>query len=274
LRRSEKGAYPYWLIVGISGNGADEIVTPLIKSGQFQPGREAAFLSYRDVTAGSERIMTADEQLRHEEKLRRDQEKEVWRGEDAKLAAEAALLEEARRDQIKAERELANVCILCGTPLGFLEKRADAKTHKNCTLFTEERSYVDNGDGTVTDKATGLMWTKKAVYGRMKWEKAVKYCNKFKFAGYSDWRLPAVGRHGGEAELDSLFRKEGIPFGEWEGTGGTPFIGVEPSGYWSSTTFAHDANFAWYVNMGNGGAYFYNKTYYGYVWPVRGGPSG
>ena len=273
MRRSEKGAYPYWLVIGIAMNGADEVVTPLIQSGQFQPGLEATFLHYRDVTAASELIMTADEQLRHDEKLRRDQEKEAWREEEAKLAAAAALAEEARREKVKAEREIANVCIMCGTPLGYAEKRVAAKTHKNCTIFTEERSYVDNGDGTVTDKATGLMWTKKAVYGRMKWEKAVKYCSKLKFAGYSDWRLPAVGRHGGEAELDSLFRKEGIPFGEWEGTGGTPFIGVEPSGYWSSTTFAHDANFAWYVNMSNGGAYFYNKSYYGYVWPVRGGSS-
>ena len=270
MRHSEKGAHPYWLVVGIFSNGVDEIISPLLESGQFQPGPAAEFLQYRDVTADSAPLMSAEERRRHDEKLKRDREKEIRREEEAKRSTEAELLEELRRNKIKAERECAKVCIMCGNPLGFSQKLFSKKTHKNCTLFTEERSYVDNGDGTVTDLATGLMWTKKAVYGRMKWSEAVQYCNKIKLAGYNDWRLPTIDRHGGKAELDTLFRKGGSPFGEWEGAGGTPFTGVQSGGYWSSTPFAHDADFAWYVDMGNGGAYFYNKTYYGYVWPVRG----
>lgn len=280
MRRSEKADYPYWLAVGIPSNEVDDIAMPLLEGGQLKFGRESEFVPYSDVAAGSELLMTVnpepvmtdEERARHEEKLKREREQDLWLAEEERRMAEAALAEEARRNQIKAEREREKVCIMCGTPLGALQKLFAAKAHKNCTLFTEERSYVDNGDGTVTDKATGLMWTKKAAYGRMKWGKAVKYCNKFKFAGYSDWRLPGVSRHGGRAELDTLFRKGGSPIGEWEGAGGTPFTGVQYGGYWAGSPFAHDEDFAWYVNMANGGAYFYNKNYYGYVWPVRGGP--
>jgi len=65
--------------------------------------------------------------------------------------------------------------------------------------------FVDNGDGTITDKNTGLMWLKydsgyadfsdeRTGYtktdGSMNWEEALDFCENLAFAGYSDWRLP------------------------------------------------------------------------------------
>lgn len=59
--------------------------------------------------------------------------------------------------------------------------------------------FVDNGDGTVTDKAAGLMWmqvdsgTLKAGQnrdGRMNWVQALEWANNLEYAGHSDWRLP------------------------------------------------------------------------------------
>jgi len=50
--------------------------------------------------------------------------------------------------------------------------------------------YVVNGDGTVTDKATGLMWQKADSGTTMNWEKALSYAENLKYAGHEDWRLP------------------------------------------------------------------------------------
>ncbi len=55
--------------------------------------------------------------------------------------------------------------------------------------------FVDNGDGTVTDRATGLMWQLKGSEGEKTWYRAKKYVkqlNKKKFAGYKDWRIPTI----------------------------------------------------------------------------------
>jgi len=54
---------------------------------------------------------------------------------------------------------------------------------------------VDNGDGTVTDRATGLMWEKKGSKKETSWYSAKKYVkklNKKKFAGHNDWRIPSI----------------------------------------------------------------------------------
>lgn len=51
-------------------------------------------------------------------------------------------------------------------------------------------SYSDNGDGTVTDQVTGLMW-QKADGGEMTWEQAREYAGKLRLGGHQDWRLPA-----------------------------------------------------------------------------------
>lgn len=50
--------------------------------------------------------------------------------------------------------------------------------------------FVDNGDQTVTDRATGLMWMKTDSGRGMDWEEALAYAEDATVAGYRDWRLP------------------------------------------------------------------------------------
>lgn len=55
------------------------------------------------------------------------------------------------------------------------------------TAFAQQ--CVDNGDGTVTDNATGLMW-QKATAGSMDWDTAMSYASGLSLGGHSGWRLP------------------------------------------------------------------------------------
>ena len=52
-------------------------------------------------------------------------------------------------------------------------------------------SYTDNGDGTVTDNVTGLMWQQTVPTGTYTWAQAVAYCPTLTLADHSDWRLPS-----------------------------------------------------------------------------------
>lgn len=51
-------------------------------------------------------------------------------------------------------------------------------------------NFVDNGDGTITDLATGLMWQKVDDGTTRTWEDALSYAENLSLAGYDDWRLP------------------------------------------------------------------------------------
>ena len=56
-------------------------------------------------------------------------------------------------------------------------------------------NFVDNGDGTITDHATGLMWAQDDSGVGFNWEEAlalVEQKNSENYMGYSDWRLPNV----------------------------------------------------------------------------------
>ena len=133
--------------------------------------------------------------------------------------------------------------------------------------------FADNGDGTVTDLLTGLMWTKDAdiANGERTWAEAVSDCEACGAGDYTDWHLPQV------RELHSL-----IHFGYYSpalsntaGTGkwteGDPFTDVKFS-YWSSTRYADLTDYEWYVSLNNGRVYFSSKSDTYYVWCVRGGP--
>jgi hypothetical protein len=51
-------------------------------------------------------------------------------------------------------------------------------------------NFFDNGDGTVTDRATGLMWQQADSGYGMFWADALAYAEGLTLAGYDDWRLP------------------------------------------------------------------------------------
>jgi len=55
--------------------------------------------------------------------------------------------------------------------------------------------FVDNGDGTVTDRTTGLMWEKEGSSSNLRWSQAIEYVknlNKKNLLGYNDWRMPTT----------------------------------------------------------------------------------
>lgn len=51
-------------------------------------------------------------------------------------------------------------------------------------------AFTDNGDGTITDAATGLMWMQDDSDTSMVWKDALHYAENFEYAGHTDWRLP------------------------------------------------------------------------------------
>ena len=67
------------------------------------------------------------------------------------------------------------------------------------STLTDEKRFCDNGDGTVTDKETKLMWNQTDAYqDTSKWsnwfmaEDYIKSLNNNKFAGYINWRMPTL----------------------------------------------------------------------------------
>jgi hypothetical protein len=53
-------------------------------------------------------------------------------------------------------------------------------------------TYTDNGDGTVTDSVTGLVWQQVIAPGQYTQADALSYCNSLTLGGFSNWRLPTV----------------------------------------------------------------------------------
>lgn len=126
--------------------------------------------------------------------------------------------------------------------------------------------YVDNGDGTITDKATGLMWAKDGTGAgcnngsMLAWDAAITFAEGLTFAGYSDWRLP------NEKELQSI-----IDYSTYNPAIDPIFTNTQPASYWCSTTYASASAFAWYVDFYGGDVYYVDKDGEFYVRLVRGG---
>ncbi len=126
-------------------------------------------------------------------------------------------------------------------------------------------SYTDNGDGTVTDNVTGLMWQQE-VPGTYTWEGAMAYCPKLTLANHSGWRLPSL------IELVSIVD----PSVQNPSINSTVFPHTPATYFWSSTPlpgWTESGWFgpAWFVYFVHGGTNFpnYNKPYTYYVRCVR-----
>ena len=148
-------------------------------------------------------------------------------------------------------------------------------------------NFIDNGNGTVTDARTGLVWLKNANPCDYKnWYEAGTYCASLANgqAGLTDgsvagdWRLPSIEELEGigtDPPITYCIDDPSCTYMECPVTWtkpGTPFTGVQSYYYWSGTSYAYSTDYAWYVYMGNGNVFYISKSdYYVYVWPVRGG---
>ena len=122
-------------------------------------------------------------------------------------------------------------------------------------------AYVDNGNGTVTDTATGLTWEQATAPGIYTWEQALDYCEDLILGSRSDWRLPTI------KELDSI-----VDLTRYNPSINTAYFpDTAASWYWSSTTNAYDTNGAWVVYFGYGYDGSNDKNGSSYVCAVRGG---
>lgn len=137
-----------------------------------------------------------------------------------------------------------------------------------------EPRFEDNGDGTITDHLTGLIWLKNAnCAGYMNWYDALTYCSNLASescgltdgSAAGDWRLP------NRKELLSLVDysrySPALPHGHL-------FDNVQSDYYWSPTTLAFNTNVAWFVTMDIGYVGYNDKSNNYYVWPVRTGQGG
>lgn len=95
----------------------------------------------------------------------------------------------------EVERTVFGVNFADGRIKGYgIQMRGGAKAF-NYLLVRGNPSYgindfVDNGDGTISDFATGLMWMQKDNEEGILWEDALSSAENMEFAGFSDWRLP------------------------------------------------------------------------------------
>lgn len=60
------------------------------------------------------------------------------------------------------------------------------------TGIPNTESYTDNGNGTVTDNVTRLMWEQASSTSTYSWTDAVIYCSSESTGGHNDWRVPSM----------------------------------------------------------------------------------
>lgn len=142
--------------------------------------------------------------------------------------------------------------------------------------------FVDNGDGTITDTQTSLMWEKKddaeLVHdkdNRYSWATIGEFVSEVNgysaagtaqagLGGHSDWRMPT------SAELQTILL-EPVPCGTIPCIDSI-FGPTVASLYWSSTTYSGDPTTGAFIVHFNGGNVFsVSKLYFYYVRAVRGG---
>ncbi len=113
-----------------------------------------------------------------------------------------------------------------------------------------KNDFVDNRDGTITDRATGLTWMKNDSGKAMNWQEALKYANGLKLGGHNDWRLPNV------KELQSIVDYSRAPDASNPSQRGAAIDSIfnitkTESWFWTGTTHIENGG-AYYVCFGRG----------------------
>ncbi|MDN3682052.1 DUF1566 domain-containing protein [Vibrio tapetis subsp. quintayensis] len=140
------------------------------------------------------------------------------------------------------------------------------------TKSTPSSRFNIHGDGTVTDKQTGLTWMRCSIgqtwqgdnctgnASNHNWQQALTLAKDHEFAGKNDWRLPNV------KELASIVEVSCV----------TPAINTDifsntTDGYLTSSSYARSNSYAWTVYFNGGYVNISGTKNYNRVRLVRGG---
>ncbi len=152
--------------------------------------------------------------------------------------------------------------------------------------------FTDNGDGTVTDNLSGLMWTKESncilgttfdTDGMVSWDQGLLFatkvndhtynCNLSSPAdSYADWRLPNRNELRSLVDIKYYWPAVSNRAGTGKWTTGDPFNGViDGTSYMTSTTDINDKTKMWAVDLTTGIVATSPKASTNKVWLVRDG---
>lgn len=146
---------------------------------------------------------------------------------------------------------------------GGIKKFHVRVVRNNSIPTTIGNHFTDNGNRTITDNLTQLVWQKAPNTTILTWENALAYAENLSLASATDWRLPNI------KELQSL-NDESIT-NPSANTNFFPTIGVH--NYWSSTSLPNQTTKSWYWNTQFGITTYDTKTNSNYVLCVRGNPA-
>ena len=137
-----------------------------------------------------------------------------------------------------------------------------------------EASYTKNGDETVTDNITLLMWEDRISAQAFTWEEAIEFCEELEFAGFDDWRLPT--RIEISSVLDHSDGHTGWAAEAFEaGNSGFHFSASDWILTITQTGAGAGNDYAWAFNMSDGiVSNAYSKSNHTALKCVRGGGSG
>jgi hypothetical protein len=157
-----------------------------------------------------------------------------------------------------------------------IERRVDAEEGGTAQLLAGEGRFHDNGDGTITDAKTGLMWEKKDQSGGLH-DRLNSYTWTMTsvgtaadgtlfttflaglnasggFAGHTDWRIPTISELETIIDYSGSFPTVSAAFnsGCVAACSVTTCSCTVQSGYWSSTSIASPPTLGWLANFSGG----------------------
>ena len=165
-----------------------------------------------------------------------------------------------------------------------IELTQDQDQTQESIVTRSPNTFIDNKNGTVTFKTSGLTWQQCAVgqnwtgttcngnAKKMNWGEAMKLTSNF--AGYNDWHLPTKDElmtlvecsddqynHDGSCKNYNLTNKPTI--------NKMAFPNTNSSVFWASSSFVNLSYYAWGVYFSSGHPYYYIKFNKGNVRLVR-----
>jgi hypothetical protein len=137
----------------------------------------------------------------------------------------------------------------------FFATTTHAACNPDISASTPDSQLIDNGDGTITDSRTGLVW-KQCLEGlsgdcsgtpdKFTWQQAQQQPGIVNsgagFAGYTDWRMPNI------KELQSIVEEQCYS----PAINSNRFPNTPSSHVWSGSPYAYGSDFAWYVYFSSG----------------------